>query len=113
MEARDDPRRQDASPLDRVRRLRGVTWEWSDPRRRRRDRRPRAIGVIAQEVREVFPEAVITGRDGTLSVDYAGLTAPLIEACKELADRVERLEERLADSQCERVDRRLPPDASR
>jgi hypothetical protein len=73
-----------------------VTWEWKDARRRAREGRPRAIGVIAQDVRDAFPEAVIEGRNGFLSVDYNGLIGPLIEACKELADRVERLERELA-----------------
>lgn len=85
------------SALERVRRMRGLTWEWRDSRRRRWDRRPRAMGVIAQEARAVFPEAVFEGRDGMLRVDYRGLTAALIEACKELADRVDRLEGQIAE----------------
>lgn len=59
----------------------------------------RKIGVIAQEVREVFPEAVHEGTDGVLGVMYADLVGPLIEAVKELSaqnkalvDRVEALE---------------------
>jgi hypothetical protein len=41
------------------------------------------IGVIAQEVKEVFPELARTGEDGWMSVRYQGLTAVLIEAVKE------------------------------
>lgn len=73
--------------LERVRELRGVTWEWEDPARG-----TRGIGLIAQDVERVFPDAVSTGEDGFLAVDYHGLVGVLVEAVKELADRVEELE---------------------
>ena len=79
------------SVIDRVRRLQGVTWEWKDPSYVG-DTRERAIGLIAQDVQAVFPEAVATNADGFLMVDYAGLVGVLVEAVKELADRVEALE---------------------
>jgi hypothetical protein len=82
---------QERSVLDRVRTLRGVSWEWIDPKRYG-DGRVRQIGVIAQEVEQVFPEAVTTDGDGYKRVDYAGLVGALVEAVKELADRLEELE---------------------
>ena len=84
---------RDPTVLERVQKLRGVSWEWVDPERWG-DGRPRQIGVIAQDVEKVFPEAVITGDDGYKRVDYAGLVGVLVEAVKELADRVEELERR-------------------
>jgi len=78
--------------LERVRLLNGVTWEWRDRRRTARDGRPRSIGLIAQDVQEAFPEAVVPDRRGNLTVDYHGLVGALVEAVKELADRVEELE---------------------
>jgi hypothetical protein len=83
--------------LDRVRLLRGVTWEWRDRRRTAKDGRPRAIGLIAQDVQEAFPEAVVPDRRGNLTVDYHGLVGALVEAVKELADRVEELERKAAE----------------
>lgn len=50
------------------------------------------VGVIAQELREVLPEAVIEGADGLLSVDYGTLGPVLIEAVKALSLRVRQLE---------------------
>lgn len=44
-------------------------------------------GLIAQEVLEVFPEAVFTRKDGTLSVDYKKLIPYMLEAIKELDRR--------------------------
>jgi hypothetical protein len=50
------------------------------------------MGVIAQEVEAVFPELVTTDQQGLKRVNYLGLIAPLIEAVKELDDRVRALE---------------------
>lgn len=77
--------------VERVRELNGVTWEWKD-RKHARDGRPRSIGLIAQDVERAFPEAVMTDRKGNLMVDYHGLVGVLVEAVKELAERVETLE---------------------
>ena len=41
------------------------TWEWKE------ERNEPTFGVIAQEVAQVVPEAVITGKDGYLRVNYA------------------------------------------
>jgi trimeric autotransporter adhesin len=42
------------------------------------------IGLIAQDVEKVFPEAVFTDSEGYKSLSYTRLIAPLIEAVKEL-----------------------------
>lgn len=73
--------------LDRVRKLRGVTFS-------RRDTGNRGIGLIAQELAAIVPEAVMTHEDGLLSVAYGNLVGVLIEAVKDMADKVERLEAR-------------------
>ena len=52
----------------------------------------RHIGLIAQEVEKVFPEAVRTMSDGTKAVAYTQLIAVCIEAIKELNLKVEELE---------------------
>ncbi|GGZ88078.1 tail fiber domain-containing protein [Novosphingobium arvoryzae] len=73
--------------LDRVRKLRGVTFS-------RRDTGNRGVGLIAQELAAIVPEAVTTHEDGLLSVAYGNLVGVLIEAVKDLADKVDRLEAR-------------------
>ena len=51
------------------------------------------IGVIAQEVEKVYPELVHhREHNDSKAVDYVKLTAVLIEAVKELAAKVEKLE---------------------
>ena len=46
-------------------------------------------GVSAQQVQAVFPQAVQQSDNGYLAVDYARLCVLLLEAVKELADKVE------------------------
>lgn len=73
--------------LGLVERMRGVRYTRSDM-----DDGRLHVGVIAQELREVLPEAVIEGEDGLLSVDYGTLGPVLIEAVKSLSLRVRQLE---------------------
>lgn len=72
--------------LTMVERMRGVRYV-------RRDTGKASVGVIAQEVRDVVPEIVGEGDDG-LYVDYGKIGALLIEAVKDLACRVRKLEAR-------------------
>lgn len=51
----------------------------------------RQIGLIAQEVEEVFPELVHTDESGYKSVEYSKITAILIEAVKEQQAQIESL----------------------
>ncbi len=67
--------------LSRVTQLRGVNYQWRDTDK---DQGKIQMGLIAQEVEEVFPEVVSTDEDGFKSVAYSKLVAALIEAVKEL-----------------------------
>jgi Chaperone of endosialidase len=49
------------------------------------------LGVIAQEVEVVYPELVQTDAEGYKSVQYGNLVAPIIEAIKELATKIDNL----------------------
>lgn len=63
--------------LDKVLRLRGVTFDWKADGKH-------DIGMIAEEVGEVIPEVVAYEENGkdAKSLDYARLTAVLVEAVK-------------------------------
>lgn len=83
-----------------IRGLRGYTYllDDGDP----------GIGLLAEDVRRVFPEAVKTTTTSAATADadatsyssvaYGGLVAPLVEAVKNLAARVEALERELIRS---------------
>ena len=74
--------------LDSVQRLRGVTYDWADARSPKRS--GGILGVIAQEVNEVLPQAVTKYEDG-YAVNYMSFIPLLIEAVKELSAEVESL----------------------
>lgn len=66
-----------SNALEKITNLHGVSFLWKDSKKA-------DSGVIAQEVEKEFPEFVHTTEDGTKTVEYGKLTAPLIEAVKEL-----------------------------
>jgi len=72
--------------LDRIRHVRGVTYNRTDLENKER----RYGGVIAQELEEVLPEAVFDHGDKK-SVDYNATIGLLIEAVKELKAEVDEL----------------------
>jgi hypothetical protein len=76
--------------IPRLRRLRGVRWDWRDDAPPDAHERP-GLGVLAQEVEAVFPEIIEHGEDGYLKVEYDGLVPPLMLAVGELNARLEKL----------------------
>ncbi len=72
------------SALDKVLHLRGCTYSKIGD-----ESHKKYVGVIAQELQEVLPEAVSSDQDGMLSVAYGNITALLIQAIKELSARVD------------------------
>lgn len=82
--------------LGEVEKLRGVRYEWNrDQFSDRSFAEGQQIGLIAQEVRKVVPQAVVEQSDGYLAVDYARLVPLLIEGMKEQQKRIEALEKKL------------------
>ena len=67
--------------LEKIEKLVGVTFGWKDKSSRGEKR---SIGLIAQDVKPQFPEAVHQDPKGFYSVDYMGLVGALVEAVKEL-----------------------------
>ena len=83
------------SPLEKIQKLNGYTFDWKKDGRK-------DIGVIAQEVEKVFPALVATNKEtGFKSVEYGNLVAPLIEAVKELATKIEDIVKNYTDQQKE------------
>jgi hypothetical protein len=92
--------RQVEGALDKLERIRGTAFEWAETES------PNAlggvpgqpsIGVVAQEVEEVFPElvSIYDAEQEYKAVDYNGLTGVLIEAVKELKAENEALRSRI------------------
>lgn len=83
--------------LDKVLRLRGVSFNWNEeivPRRAASQES--AIGLIAQEVEQVVPEVVVKEKienQELKTVEYGNLTALLIEAIKEQQEQINFLKQ--------------------
>ena len=73
--------------LDKLDQIRGVTYTRTD----RDDKERRYAGVIAQEIEKVLPEAIFENEEYK-SVDYNATIGLLIQAVKELTDKVKALE---------------------
>lgn len=74
--------------LNNILALRGVSYNWIDENKTQ----DLQIGVIAQEVEEIYPEFVHTDEEGMKSVNYSQMVTVLIEAVKELNSKIEVLE---------------------
>jgi hypothetical protein len=76
--------------LEKVCRLRPVSFAW------KANGHP-DLGLIAQELRAIYPHLVVEAPDGSLSVRYPSLIAPLVAAAQEL----NRRQKKLADENAE------------
>jgi len=81
------------NPLARVLSISGNTYDWNE----KSGKDGHDVGVIAQEILEVLPEAVTERDNGFFAVDYQKIVPLLVEAIKELSSKVESLEQKLTD----------------
>lgn len=77
-----------SSSLEKVCRLEGYEFNWS----KEAERKGHDVGLVAQEVQRVLPEAVTEGSDGYLRVDYDRVVPLLVSAIKELSCQVKELQ---------------------
>ncbi len=84
--------KKDITPLENIdaklSALTGVDFTWKESGRK-------DIGFIAQDVEKVLPELVHTGDSGSKSVEYANITALLVEGYKYQKARADALEKRI------------------
>ncbi|MFL5814059.1 MAG: tail fiber domain-containing protein [Bdellovibrionia bacterium] len=77
------------NPLEKILQLQGVQYDWKD---KQWFSERHQIGLIAQDVETIYPEAVVTDSDtGLKAIAYDHLIAPVIEAIKNLNEQVTRL----------------------
>ncbi len=91
--ASDESLKKDIQKIDnallKIQQLEGVSFKW------KKNSQPN-LGLIAQDLEEVFPELVSTNENtGLKSVQYGNLVAPLIEAVKEQQKKIQELEDRI------------------
>ena len=73
--------------LNKVLSISGNTFDWNE----KSEREGNDVGVVAQEILEVLPEAVTIRDNGYLAVRYEKLVPLLIEAIKELKVEINEL----------------------
>jgi Chaperone of endosialidase len=78
--------------LEKVMQLTGVTYFWNDQKRPQ----SRQVGFIAQDVDKVLPE-VVSNINDHYSMQYAPITALLVEAIKEQQKEISELKARLTE----------------
>lgn len=85
-----------SSALAKVETLNGFKFQWNEKASELRGytNETTQVGVSAQEVEAILPEAVQTDADGYKTVSYDSLVPLLIEAVKELSAKVAELEAR-------------------
>ena len=79
---------QDLEDTSKVMQLRPVTFDWKKDHKH-------DIGLIAEEVAELYPELVETN-GGITGVKYTKLTALLIKTVQEQNTRIEKLENQIS-----------------
>ena len=77
--------------LNKVLSISGNTFDWNE----KSDKDGNDVGIIAQEILEVLPEAVMTRDTGYLAVRYEKIIPLLIEAIKEQQEIIVDLQNRL------------------
>ena len=77
--------------LEKIMQLEGVSYKYNNDTSQKTQ-----VGFIAQQVEPIFPEVVETDKKGFKSMIYSNLVAPVIEAIKELYEKVTRHEREIA-----------------
>lgn len=84
-----------SNALDKVKTLTGVEFDWRMETKDYHGYVGHDVGVIAQQVKAVLPEAVRTNANGYLAVRYEKLIGLLIEGMKEQQEQIEELKAQL------------------
>ncbi len=81
--------------LQKVMQLKGITYQWADNKTGIKRPEGAQMGFTAQNIQQVFPEAVTSDAHGYLQSAYGTYDPLLIEAMKELLKKIEALEEKV------------------
>jgi hypothetical protein len=83
---------------ERIKKLSGYTYSFrTDEFKQRGFDNKSHIGLIAQEVKEVFPELITEDAKGFYAVDYQGMIPVLLQVAKEQQALVEKLQQQVAE----------------
>ena len=78
-------------PLEKIQKINGYEFDWNDKQELYEGH---DVGVVAQEIEEVYPQLVETRKDGYKAVKYEKLVPLLIESIKELKKEIDNIKTR-------------------
>jgi len=84
-----------SDPVKKLVQLNGVSFEWNESNSKSFDS-DRHLGLIAQDVENVFPELIKKDMEGYLAVNYTGLIPVLVEAVKDQQTQINELNKKNA-----------------
>ena len=88
--------------LNNILLLKGIYYDWkTEEFPEKQFSTNRQLGFIAQEMQKVYPELIITDKQGYLSVDYQRFTVILLEAIKEQQKIIDKLQSAVGSLQTE------------
>jgi hypothetical protein len=80
------------NPIEKIKAISGVKFTWKNTELSADEQ----VGVLAQEVEQVLPQAVSTNEEGNKMISYASLIPLLIESIKEQQKAIDALKAELA-----------------
>ena len=78
-------------PLEKLEKINGYEFDWNDKQELYEGH---DVGVVAQEIEEIYPQLVETREDGYKAVKYEKLVPLLIESIKELKKEIDNIKTR-------------------
>jgi hypothetical protein len=82
--------RQLESQMDKIKKVKGVSYQWKEEKEAGIKGSKRTYGVIAQDIEKIYPDMVFTNQKGEKGVYYHELTIVLLEAVKEQQAQIEK-----------------------
>jgi hypothetical protein len=83
------------NPLDKIDKISGYTYTMKVKDKDDPEKEKRFTGLIAQEVLEILPEAVMGSEENHYSLAYGNMAGLLVEAIKELSSELKTLKQKI------------------
>jgi hypothetical protein len=84
-----------SKPIKKLKKISGYTFEWDTDVAVISELAGADVGVVAQEVEEILPEAVVTKESGFKGVKYEKLIPLLIECIKDQQSQIDQLNQKI------------------
>jgi hypothetical protein len=82
-----------SNPLEKISQINGYLYNWNDLAKdmKHKDTSKKEVGLLAQELEKVLPEAVATNENGYKGIHYEKVVALLVECIKEQQKQIDEL----------------------